>query len=174
MPEETISSKTIYKGQILNLRIDEVRLPDGTKGTREIIEHSDCIAVVPVDNNGNILLVRQYRKPLEKMLLEIPAGGIEPGENPDKAVRREMQEETGFLPGKVKRMGGFYASPGYCQEYLHLYTATDLLPTKLHAEDTDSIELVPVPLSKIEGLIKSGEIIDAKSVAGILYYLYIK
>ena len=86
-------------------------------------------------------------------------------------VRREMREETGYLPRKIERLGGFYASPGYCTEYLHLYLATDLVPDRLQADDTDSIELVRVPLSQIAGLIASGDICDAKSIAGLLLYL---
>jgi ADP-ribose pyrophosphatase len=174
MLEETISSKKVYSGQILNLWIDEVRLPDGSISTREIIEHNDCVAIVPIDAEGNVLMVKQFRKPVDRELLEIPAGGIEKGETPDEATRREMQEETGYFPRVVKKMGGFFASPGYCLEYLHLYLATDLIPGKLHAEDTDSIELVKVPLQQVENLIKTGEIIDAKSIAGLLYYMYIK
>ena len=85
-----------------------------------------------------------------------------------------MQEETGYFPRVIKDMGGFFASPGYCLEYLHLYLAMDLIPGKLHAEDTDSIELVKMPLKKVEDLIKTGEICDAKSIAGLLYYMYLK
>jgi ADP-ribose pyrophosphatase len=174
MPEEVISSKTVFKGEILNLRIDEIRMTDGSVGTREIVEHGDAVAVVPIDREGNILLVKQYRRAAKKDLLEIPAGGIEPGENPDDTVCREMQEEIGYLPKKITKMGGFYASPGYNEEYLYLYLATDLVPARLHAEDTDSIEVVPVPLKKITDYIKSGKICDSKSIAGILYYMFMK
>ncbi len=174
MSEDTLSSKVIFKGEILNLRIDEIRLSDGSFGTREIVEHGDAVAVVPIDKEGNILLVKQYRRAAGKDLLELPAGGIEPGETPEDTVCREMQEEIGYLPKKITKMGGFYASPGYCVEYLHLYLVTDLVPARLHAEDTDSIEVVPVPLKKITDYIKSGKICDAKSVAGILYYMFVK
>jgi len=174
MPEEVISSKTVFKGDILNVRIDEIRLPDGSTTTREIVEHGDAVAVVPIDNDGNILLVKQYRRAAGRDLLEIPAGGIEPGENPEETVRRELQEEIGYLPKKISGMGGFYASPGYNVEYLYLYLATDLVPAKLHAEDTDSIEVVPVPLKKITDYIKAGKICDAKSIAGILYYMFVR
>jgi len=89
-------------------------------------------------------------------------------------VRREMQEETGYLPQKVERLGGFYSAPGYCTEYLHLYLATDLTPSQLQAEDTENIRLIRVPLGQISSLITSGSICDAKSIAGLLTYLYIK
>ncbi len=174
MEEETLSSKTAFTGEILNVRVDEIRLPGGRKSTREIIEHSDAVAVVPIDREGNILLVRQYRRGAGKDLLEIPAGCVEPGENPIETVKRELQEEIGYLPNKITGMGGFYASPGYNTEYLHLYLATELVPAKLHAEDTDSIEVVPVPIKSITDYIKSGKICDAKSVAGILYYMFMR
>ena len=169
--EETLSSQLIYDGQIVRLRVDTVRMPGGREATREIVEHGDCVAVVAIDAEDNILLVDQYRKPLEKSLLEIPAGGIEPGEDAADAVRREMREETGYLPQKVERLGGFYAAPGYCTEYLHLYLATDLVPSSLIAEDTEGISLVRLPVSQIISLIDSGRICDGKSVAGLLTFL---
>jgi ADP-ribose pyrophosphatase len=108
---------------------------------------------------------------VEKELLEIVAGGIDPGEGPEDAVRREMREETGFLPQKVQRLGGFYSAPGYSTEYLYLYLATDLVSSPLRAEDTESISLVRVPLNQVPGLIASGAIADAKSIAGLLVFL---
>ncbi|HAS27980.1 MAG TPA: hypothetical protein DCR59_02135 [Dehalococcoidia bacterium] len=174
MEEETLSSEIVFKGEIMNVRVDEIRLQDGRKSTREIIEHGNAVVVVPIDREGNILLVRQYRRGAGKDLLEIPAGCVETGENPLETVKREMQEEIGYLPNKITSMGGFYASPGYNTEYLYLYLATELVPAKLHAEDTDSIEVVPVPIKSITDYIKSGKICDAKSVAGILYYMFMR
>ncbi len=169
--EKTLSSRLIYEGRVVKLRVDTVRMPGGRETTREIVEHSDCVAIVAVDDSGNVLLVNQFRKPVEKELLEIPAGGIEPGEDPVDCVCREMREETGFLPRKVERLGGFYSTPGYCTEYLYLYLATDLTSSPLNAEDTESIRLVRVPLSQIPSLITSGKICDAKSIAGLLTFL---
>ena len=169
--EETLSSRLIYDGRAVKLRVDTVRMADGRETKREIVEHIDCVAIVAVDADDNVLLVKQFRKPIGKELLEIPAGGIDPGEDPVAAVHREMQEETGYLPRKVERLGGFYSTPGYCTEYLHLYLAADLVPSQLHAEDTESIRLIPVPISQILGLITSGRICDAKSIAGLLLFL---
>jgi ADP-ribose pyrophosphatase len=170
LSEETLSSRKVFEGRALKLRVDSVKLPNGRETTREIVEHENCVAIVALDDADNILLVKQFRKPVEKELLEIPAGGIDPGETPEDAVRREMREETGFLPQKVGKMGGFYSSPGFCTEYLHLYLATDLVSSPLQAEDSESISLVRVPLAEILGLIASGAIVDAKSIAGLLVF----
>ncbi len=169
--EKVVSSREIYSGQIVKLRVDIVRMPDGRKTTREIIEHCEAIAAIPVDDAGNILLVEQFRYAVGKTLLEVPAGGIEPGENNEDAVRRELREEIGYLPGKVTRLGGFYSAPGFCTEYLHLYLATDLTPSPLHAEDTDSIKVVRVTVDRIYDLIASGSICDAKTIAGLLFFM---
>ena len=172
--EKVVSSKTIYKGRIINLRVDTVETPDGKQATREIVERGDCIAVVPIDREGNILMVKQYRHATERELLEIPAGGVEPGEDVEMAVRREMSEETGFSPATIQRIGGFYSSPGFCTEYLHLFIATDLEPNRLEAEDTASIELIKIKPEAVEDLISSETICDAKSIAGICAYLRIR
>lgn len=169
--EKTISSQLIYRGRAVRLRVDTVLDESGRETTREIVEHDDCVAVVPVDAENNILLVRQFRKAVGKDLLEIPAGGIDPGEDAETAVSREMREETGYLPRQLERLGGFFSSPGFCTEYLHLYLASDLVPSRLFAEDTEGIEVVRVTKSQIPELITSGKICDAKSIAGLLIYL---
>jgi ADP-ribose pyrophosphatase len=166
--EKTISSQRIYDGRAVKLRVDTVRKPNGKVTTREIVEHSDAVAVVVLDSKDRVIMVRQYRKAVGKKLLEIPAGGVDPGEQPISSVRRELQEEIGYLPNKIDKLGGFYSAPGYCTEYLHLYLATYLIPSRLEAEDTDEIEVVRVPLAKVSDLIASGEIADAKSIAGLL------
>jgi len=169
--EKVLSSELIYEGRAFTVRVDTVRTVDGRKTTRDIVEHGECVAVVAVDPDGKILLVRQYRLPAGKQLLEIPAGGIDGGEKPADAVQREMQEETGYLPKKVEKLGGFYSAPGFCTEYLHLYLATELVPSRMVAEDTDSITLVRITPEEITGLIQSGEICDAKSIAGLLTWM---
>ncbi len=173
MSEKTLSSQQIYDGRILKLRLDTVKLPSGRVTKREIVEHDDSIAIVAIDGDDNVLLVKQFRKAVEKEVLEIPAGGIEPGEEPVAAVRRELREETGFLPQRVERIGGFYTSPGYSSEFLHLFVASDLTPAKLQAEDTKSIKVERVPVSQILELIRTGAISDAKSVAGLLMLLFL-
>jgi ADP-ribose pyrophosphatase len=170
-PEKTLSTEVIFEGRAVRVRVDTVETVDGRKTTREIVEHAACICVIAVDDDDNVLLVRQFRKPLEKELLEIPAGGIDPGEDAEAAVVREMREETGFRPQKLERLGGFYTSPGFCTEYLHLYLAEDLVADRLYAEDTAGIEVIRIPIGDIPELITSGEIEDSKSIAGLLFYL---
>ncbi len=169
--KKTLSSRLIYEGRAVKLRVDTIKMPDGRETTREIVERSDCVAVVVIDADDNVLLVEQFREPVEKTLLEIPAGGIDPGEDPVTTVCRELREETGYLPRKVERLGGFYSAPGYSSEYLYLYLATDLTSSPLHAEDTENIRLVRVPIAQITNLITSGSICDAKSIAGLLTFL---
>ena len=169
--EKTLSSQLVYEGRAVKLRVDTVQMASGRKTTREIVEHSDCVAIIAIDADDNLLLVKQYRKAVGKELLEIPAGGIDPGEDPITAVRRELREETGYLPRKVERLTGFYSAPGYCTEYLHLYLATDLIPSQLHAEDTANISLIRVPVGQISSLIASGSICDAKSLVGLFTFL---
>jgi ADP-ribose pyrophosphatase len=169
--EKTISSKLIFKGRALTLKVDTVIDASGEKTTREIVVHNECVVVIPVDSCGNILMVKQFRKAIEKDLLEIVAGGIEPGEEPAAAVSRECQEEIGFRPGKIEKLIGFYSSPGFSTEYMHLYLATDLARARLIAEDTEGIETICVNPRKIRGMIRSGSVSDSKSVAGLLYYL---
>lgn len=171
MPEKKLSSQQLYRGRAVNLRMDTVEKSNGKTTTREVVEHSNCVAVVVVDDQDNVLLVRQYRYPVGKFLLEIPAGGIDLNEEPLDCVRRELQEEIGYFPQKIEELGGFYSVPGYGTEYLHCYLATDLVPSRLIAEDSEGIEVVRVPISKITQLITSGEICDAKSIAALLTFL---
>ena len=175
MAEETLSTRIIYEGRVLTLRVDTVRTIDGRKSTREVVQHAPCIVVIPVDAEGNILLIKQYRQATGKDLLEIPAGGIDEGEDIEAAVVREMREETGYRPRKVKRLGGFYTTPGFCDEYLYLYLAEDLVHDPLSAEDTPGIEVVPVPVKEAAGLVTSDAVEDSKTIAGVLFYLeYLK
>lgn len=168
--EKMLSSRVVHNGH-LKLKVDTVQLPDGRTSTREIVEHPEVVTVVAVDVEDNVLLVRQFRYALGKELLEIPAGGIDGDETPEEAVRREMQEETGYLPKKIVRLGGFYSAPGFTNEYLHLFLATDLTPSRLSAEDTEGIRLERLPVAKIPELVVSGRLEDAKSLAGLLAYL---
>jgi len=164
--ERLLDSKHVYRGRAIHIRVDGVAKPNGTKTTREVVEHVDCVVILPIDSSGNILLVRQYRHAVDKELLELPAGSIDPGETPEEAATRELREETGYKPGKLEKLGGFYAAPGYCTEYLHFFRASQLERSPLTAEDTDEIDLVPISAGEVPGLIASGQICDAKTIAG--------
>ncbi len=169
--EITVESRVEFQGRIVTLRVDKVQLPDGRVTTREIAEHGASVCVVPVDPQGNVLLVRQYRKPVEDQLLEIPAGGIEPGESPEQAAVRELQEEVGFTAKKIQLLSSFWISPGWCTEYMYAYLATDLDPARLPPDFDENIAVVPVSLGDVEGLLQSGEIKDLKTIASLLMAL---
>ncbi len=166
--EPTISSQRIYDGRVVKLRVDTVQLPGGRTARREIVEHPGAVALVALDPDGKVLLVRQYRKPVERALLEIPAGTLNPGEDPAACAARELAEETGYRPGKLVPLVGFYSAPGFCEEYLHVYLATDLSPAVAEADADESIELVRLPLAECLRLARAGEIRDAKSLIGLL------
>lgn len=164
--ERVTDSRHVYRGRAVHVRVDSVVKLNGKKTTREVVEHVDCVVVLPIDSGGNILLVRQFRHAVGKELLELPAGSIDAGETPEQAAVRELREETGYKPCKLERLGGFYAAPGYCTEYLHFFRASQLEKSPLTAEDTDEIEVVPVSPADVLGLIASGQICDAKTLAG--------
>ena len=170
-PEPTIESKDIYQGRIIKLRVDTVQLPSGRTTTREIVEHEDAVCVVPIDENNNVLMVRQYRKAAQRNLLEVPAGGVEAGESPEETVLRELQEEVSVTSGSLRRLSGFWVSPGWATEFMHAYLAMDLTPASLPADDDEYISVERVPLDSIPGLIESGEIQDSKSIASLLLAL---
>ncbi|HZP25652.1 MAG TPA: NUDIX hydrolase [Dehalococcoidia bacterium] len=166
--ERLIESRRAYEGRILNLRLDSVELPSGHRSLREVVEHDEVVAIVPVDANGDVLLVRQYRQAVGKALLEVPAGGVDKGEDLLDAAQRELQEETGYRAESLERLGGFYVSPGYCTEYIHLYLACGLSESSLDADEDEDIVLERLPLDGAIELIGSGEIQDAKSISGLL------
>jgi ADP-ribose pyrophosphatase len=172
--ERLTSSSRVFEGKILNLRVDNVRLakPGRTvEATREVVEHAPTVVVVPLDGIGNVLLVEQYRHATGETLLEAPAGGMEPGESPEQAVARELQEETGYAPGRLERLGAFWIAPGWCNEYMHAYVARDLRPSRLAQEEDEDVHVVPVPLAQVKALIGSGRIHDVKSIAALLMLL---
>lgn len=166
MTERTLETQQIYEGREVSLRVDTVELPSGRRTKREVVEHVDCVAVVALDSEDNVILVRQSRHPTGRVLLEIPAGGIEPGEEPSDSAIRELEEETGYHARKLEHLGGFYSSPGFCTEYLHLFLATELGQAKPLDHQDEIIEVVRLPLREMPNLIASGEICDAKSIAG--------
>jgi ADP-ribose pyrophosphatase len=168
MEERVIESRRLYDGRIVNLRVDTVELDGGRHATREVVEHSQAVAIVPVAADGRLVLVRQYRLPVGRVLLEVPAGGLDHGEDAETAAQRELQEETGFRAGRIERLGGFWVAPGYCTEYIHVYGAFDLIESRLEADEDEQIEIEFVEPAGAVRMIAAGEIEDAKSICGIL------
>lgn len=166
--ETVIETETIYEGRIVNLYLETVRLPDGKEALREVIRHGGAVAVVPLHADGDITLVRQFRLPAGTHLLEIPAGTLEPGEDPQECARRELQEEVGLYPGRLVPMGGIFLAPGYSSEYIHLYVALDLQPSSLAGDDDEFLEVVRMPLDDFLTQVDAGEVADAKSIAAVL------
>jgi ADP-ribose pyrophosphatase len=172
--EPSVESRVAYRGKIVSLRVDTVKLPQGALGTREIVEHSQCVCVVALDDGDNVVLVRQYRKPAEEYLLEIPAGGMEAGESPQEAASRELREETGYAADGLEHLSSFWTTPGFCTELMHSYLARGLRPGSLEQDEDESIQVVKVPLSGTPDMIRRGEIRDAKSIAALLMALYLR
>jgi ADP-ribose pyrophosphatase len=168
MTERVVASRRIYEGRVVNLRVDTVELANGHLTQREIVEHVWAVALVALDAQGSVLLVRQFRLAAGREMLEIPAGTQEPGEELDACAARELQEETGFAAGRLERLGEFYTSPGFCTERIALYLATDLRPSPLVPEADEAIHLVRLPLAEALGMVSRGDICDAKSIVGLL------
>jgi ADP-ribose pyrophosphatase len=166
--ETVTSTRRIYDGRIVSLREDEVRLADGRSARREVVEHADVVAVVPIDSEGNVVLVRQYRLPAGESLLEVPAGGVDDGESPEDAAQRELREETGLRAGKLERLTGFYVSPGYCTEFIHVYLAKDLVDDPIDGDEDEDISIERMPLDEAVRLVGRDEIRDGKSIVGLL------
>lgn len=165
----TISSEVVYdSGRRIRVRHDRMRMPDGLVVDRDVIEHPGVVVMVPVQDDGSILLVTQYRPGAGERLLELPAGTIDPGEEPRETAIRELQEEVGFIPGKVEHFGGFFAAPGSLTEYLDLFVCRDLQASSLDMDPGEDIEVVSHSVADCLAFIEDGTIRDAKTIIGIL------
>lgn len=165
--EKTISSRKIYEGKIIQVRLDKVLLPDGSESYREVVEHGGAVAVVPLENE-QVYFVRQFRKPAEKILLEIPAGRLEPGEDPEECARRELAEEIGFWPRRLQQLAFFYPSPGFTNEVLYLYLAQELEERQAAKDAGEFLEVVKMSFTEALKKTSNGEIIDGKTMIGLL------
>jgi ADP-ribose pyrophosphatase len=165
MPFELLESEIVYPGRAFTVRRDALRLPDGRETRLDIVEHVGSVVILPVDADGNLLLVRQYRHAAGLDLLELPAGTLDEGESPEACARREVREETGMAAGNLEELGGFYLAPGYSTEYMHVYLATDLHPDPLEADADEFLTVERLPLAKALASAARSEILDAKSLA---------
>ncbi|MYC07506.1 MAG: NUDIX hydrolase [Chloroflexi bacterium] len=167
-PEEQIASREIYDGKIIKVRVDDILMRNGNQSVREVVDHANAVVIVPIDDDGNVHLVRQYRYAAQQNVLEAPAGLVETGEDPDDCAQREMAEEIGYASRNLRILGGFWSSPGFCTEFMYAYLAKDLVPRSLQPDDDEDIQVEKVPLSRIPQLIRLGEIQDAKTIAALL------
>ena len=168
LTEKMVKSEQIYDGKIVHLYVDEVQLPNGKTAKRELVRHNGAVAIVPVHSDGRVTLVRQYRHAAGRVLLEIPAGTLNPTENPEVCAVRELQEETGYKPGKLEKLGGIFVAPGYTTEFIHLSMATDLSVSPLALDEDEFIEIETMSFEQALDLIRSGEIVDGKSISGLM------
>ena len=169
--EPTVESRVEFEGRLFDVRVDKVRLGSGRLTTREIVVAPDSVSVVPVDEEGNVYLVRQYRKPPDRVLLEVVAGGVDEGESALEAAHRELGEEAGLTAERMELLSFFWMSPGFCTEGMHAYLATGLRVGQNAPEEDESIEVVRVRLAEVAGMIASGEIQDCKSIASLMLVL---
>jgi len=167
-PEPTLSSETVFQGKLIEVKRDRVRLPNGKETEREIVVHPDAVSMLPILPDNRIVFVRQFRKATERALLEVPAGGIDEGETPEQAVRREMKEETGYEVGQMERLAAFYTSPGFTTEFMYLYRLLELTPGQA-TEENDQIEVVLLGIDEAWERVKSGEIADAKTIMALQF-----
>lgn len=165
------ATERIFSGNLIGLRVDTLAGADGRAYTREIVEYAGAVVLVPLDAEGRLLMVRQYRHAARSWLLELPAGGIDPGDaTPEAAALRELREETGYS-ATLERMGGMFLAPGYSEEYQHVYAARDLRDEPLAADEDEDLRLERVPIDEALALVDAGGIRDAKTIASLLMYL---
>ncbi|WP_047980099.1 NUDIX domain-containing protein [Ornithinibacillus contaminans] len=169
--EKTINTEMIYKGKVVTLQVDDVRLSNGKTSKRELVKHPGAVAILAITNENKIVLVEQYRKPLEKSIIELPAGKLEHGEDPAQTAVRELEEETGYTTNNLTLLTSFYTSPGFADELMHIYIARDLIKLEQPpAMDADEfVEIMEVSLEEAKQLVQSQRIHDAKTNYAILY-----
>lgn len=171
LKEKTMKTMPIFQGKVISVQVDDVQLPDGSTSKREIVKHPGAVAVIAITEEEKLVMVRQFRKPLEKTIYEIPAGKKEKGELPEVTAKRELQEETGYLAERLTPIVSFYTSPGFADEFLHLFLAEGLKRDgNIQLDEDEFVELVEFTLEECHQLIQSGEICDAKTIAAIYYW----
>lgn len=164
-------SEILFRGKVFDLQVDEIEYDSGNKGIREIAVHPGGAVVVPLRDDGKIVMVNQFRYPFQKFLLEMPAGKLDKDEDPKVCAVRELEEETGYKTKNIIKLGSICTTPGFCTEVLHIYLAKDLIPGDHNREEGEhGMEVLELTLDEIDGKIRSGEIVDAKSICGVQLY----
>lgn len=172
LDEETLSTQPVFSGKIITLQVDTVRLPDGNTATREVVKHPGAVAVLAL-NGDRMLVVEQYRQPMGRTEVEIPAGKLDPGEDPLAAAGRELQEETGFHSGELKLLRSFYTSPGFADEIIHLYVTENAQPGEMALDEDEFLEVSELTLEEAHQYIADGRIADAKTILAVYaWHLY--
>lgn len=168
LEEKCLRREVVFDGKLLKVRADRVRLPNGSESVREVVAHPGAVAMVPLTDEGKVIFVRQWRYPAGKALLEIPAGTLEPDEEPLACAGRELAEEIGRRPERLEPLGSFFLAPGYSSERIHLFLATGLQPAAAEADADETIEVEEIPLAEAVAMAADGRLEDAKSIAGVL------
>lgn len=169
--EKTLTSKGIFKGRVIDLYVEEVELPNGKTSTREIIKHPGAVAVIALTDDNKLLMVEQYRKALERALVEIPAGKLEKGESPESTAKRELEEETGYMCESLEKIIAFYTSPGFADELVHLFVAKGLtkLTEAAELDEDEFLDVLEVTLEEAQQMVEDGRIYDAKTAYAVQY-----
>ena len=171
MHEATLNSRHVYSGRVLlDVRVEEVRLDDGATATRELVEVAEAVLLLPILDDGRLVLIRQYRKGIEAALLELPAGKLDPGEEREAAARRELAEETGSRCARLEYLGPIHTSPGFCNETIHLYRARGLEHVGQHTDADERIDVLTPTPTEVEQLLDEGALTDAKTLCALLLH----
>jgi len=166
-------SEILFKGKVFDIKLDEIEYDSsGNNGRREVVLHPGGAVVLPVTDAGKIIFVRQFRYPFQEWVLELPAGKLDPGEDPQTCATRELTEETGYTACKITKLGYIYTTPGFCNEILHIYLAENLTPGN-HAreEGEEGMQIIELTIDEVKNKISNGELVDAKSISGVMMYL---
>lgn len=166
--EKKINSKQIFDGVVVKLYVDDIELPNGKKSIREVVRHPGAVCVIPIDEDENVIMIKQFRYPFNEVLLEIPAGKLEPNEDPYDAVIRELEEESGVNAKNVEYIGTIYTTVAILDEKIHMYLATDLTYTNAHPDDGEFLEVEKIPLKTLVDMVMDGKIPDSKTQIAIL------
>lgn len=167
MAFDTITSETVYRGKAFDVHRDHVKLPNGNITTLDVVIHPGAVTLIPIDSQGQIIFIRQYRHCAGKVLLELPAGTLEKDESPEECAYREVREETGMSAKNLKKVGEFFLVPGYSTEYMYIYLATELSPDPLQGDEDEFITVESFTISEVQELVSQGVIQDAKSLAAL-------